>query len=329
MMSADTAPGSPISSESSTPESVELLDPPSEESYASAREDDRSPPPPQSDHDEATAEKKQTPIGKSNSLGLLPCILAGLAVKRSPFRGDSWVDLVLTLDGRDKVTKFIQYAARLLAWYYAGTPSQHKRFASLKQSITSSRKAFRLGRSFIELHRLKKLPAAKNPFVGFPVSMDKLIHAIRYLGLAGFWGMDNTSFLAASGFCDNYRLDADTRTSRRKAVQKQAGIWANQSYFAASVAGFWINLKALQNFRRKHCHVADDTSPEEQTKLQSKHFGLCVALLKSVCDILVFSNNTGIDLWKKHTGSKMNELVHCLCGLTSASVILYKNYPQA
>ena len=201
-------------------------------------------------------------------------------------------------------------------------------------------KAFRLGRSFIELHRLKKVLSAegggdnKNASTGvFSVfSLDKLLQTIRLLGLAGFWGMDNTSFMLASGFCDNYQLDAETRISRRKGWQRQAGIWANQSYFASSVAGFWINLRSLRNFRRDNRlddDDDDDKSVEERKKLQAKHFGLCVALVKSVCDILVFSNNTGVDLWKKHYGFKMNELVHCLCGLTSASVVLYKNYPQA
>jgi hypothetical protein len=51
--------------------------------------------------------------------------------------------------------------------------------------------------------------------------------------------------------------------------------------------------------------------------------------LKSSCDVLAFTNNPGIDLWMKHRGRKMNELVHCLCGLISSATVMYNFFPDS
>lgn len=325
----DDARARPPSSTASSGESVEWLDPPSEESTGSDDGKDDDTPSQKETKDQKTSNHLVDKTGLSQmnaaSLGLIPTVLSGFQAKRSGFRVDSWVDLVLTLDGRDKVTKFLQYSARLLAWYYAGT-AQQERFASLKQSFISSRKAFRFGRSIIELHRLKE---HQKKFKHCGV-LESVLHTIRYFGLAGFWLMDNTNFLYGSGVLDRLSLDRKDRALHRKTMQTQAGIRANQSYFVGSVAGFWLNWKALRNFQKaNHKTSGSDKTPEECASLRAKYFGLWVALLKSVCDILVFSNNPGVDLWKKYHGAKMNELVHCVCGLTSASVVLYKNYPAA
>uniref|UniRef100_A0A7S3PDJ1 Peroxisomal biogenesis factor 11 n=1 Tax=Amphora coffeiformis TaxID=265554 RepID=A0A7S3PDJ1_9STRA len=325
-MNDKVSPAHPLSDEDSP--SVEMVDH-SSDSSGSEDHDQRN----KGGKDQATSATRNLSCdGNKNPFGLVPCIWAGIAVKRSPFRVDSWVDTALTLDGRDKITKFVQYSARLLAWYYMRDAAQRERFESLKKTMTSSRKAYRLGRTFIELHRLKLQQQAKKSALnsGFGNLVEKLAKDIRLIGLAGFWAMDNTSFLAAAGLWDNWKLDAKERARQRQFLSKRASELANQSYFASSVAGFWVNVRAVLAFRKANLLKQNNDDDEATTKkLQAKYFGLCVALLKSVCDILVFSNNPGIDLWQKHSGSKMNELVHCLCGLTSASVVLYKNYPDA
>jgi hypothetical protein len=64
-------------------------------------------------------------------------------------------------------------------------------------------------------------------------------------------------------------------------------------------------------------------------KIEQKHFELYLALLKSICDVTVFSNNPGIYLHLKLRGKKNHEGFHCLCGLISASTVLYSNFPNA
>lgn len=310
-------PAEPDSPKSNDSPSVEFLDPATD--MFESEEDT----PPMSTTKSASS---------SLSLAFWPVLASGLAVKRKPDM-DSWLDLIQTLDGRDKVTKLLQYTARLLAWYYG---ANGERWATLKASLVRSRKAFRLGRTLIELRRLQTQHVWKNVFSKeldsatslARVLVDQFATTVRYLGLAGFWALDNTAFLAASGVWDNYRTDSGSRSATRKALQTKASVWANRSYFSSAVAGFWINLEALRKFRRD---IGDKNvvDASERQRIQAKYFGLCLNLLKSVCDMLVFSNNPGLEFWKRFYGHRLHEAVHCVCGLTSASVVLYKNYPSA
>ena len=64
-------------------------------------------------------------------------------------------------------------------------------------------------------------------------------------------------------------------------------------------------------------------------QMECRQFELSLALLKSCCDFLVFSNSPGIDLHLKLRGRKNHEGLHCLGGLVSASTVLYNNFPSA
>ena len=75
-----------------------------------------------------------------------------------------WMALSLTLDGRDKITKVLQYASRLLGWWFLSKvkTSQNRRghgrrFMSLYKSLGKSRKAFRLGRSINEVQKIASI----------------------------------------------------------------------------------------------------------------------------------------------------------------------------
>jgi hypothetical protein len=165
--------------------------------------------------------------------------------------------------------------------------------------------------------------------------------AIKMMGLFGFWSGDNFAFLAQSGMFDDYRLDATARMAQRKALQTRASQTANRCYFVGSVAGLVVSLRSYLSYRnntlrplQEQVENAEDEDEAELAEMslesaKEKQFVLFLALLKSCCDVLVFSNNPGFDLWKKYTGRKMHEGFHCLCGLTSASTVLYNNFPNA
>ena len=107
-----------------------------------------------------------------------------------------------------------------------------------------------------------------------------------------------------------------------------AGLYVN-------LRSFWIHRNgALAEARRKyHDGSSDDGSNDGRRnalkKIEQKHFELFLALVKSICDVTVFSNNPGIDLHLKLRGKKNHEGLHCLCGLISASTVLYNNFPNA
>jgi len=245
---------------------------------------------------------------------------------------------MLSLDGRDKITKIIQYSSRFLAYY-----TQQKRFSNLQNSLTHSRKAFRFGRSFIEIYKLWNLGIFKkhkicdnicnqnqnktflrnvyhnirSNFMSFDIqtlenkNWRSIFIALKILGLMCFWLGDNVFYLISSGFLES--------SIERKQKWK---IFSSRSYFFAASVGLCINLKDfMENF--KH------TSKVVDSKFQQKLAKLAVALLKSCCDVLVFSNVTGVNLHKNIRGVKMHEGFHSLCGIISASTVLYNSFPDA
>jgi len=172
------------------------------------------------------------------------------------------------------------------------------------------------------------------------------------LGLAGFWAADNVSYLYTSGFL----IGAEQGRSRAK----DASIFAARSYFFASISGLYLNWRELLQHRngplkeawcrlqehrmnREELISAEDNEAYEEherrrdvdrletelEKVKRKHGVLCIALLKSCCDVLVFSNNTGIDLHLKYRGKKMDETLTCVCGVTSALTVIYNNFPTS
>ena len=83
---------------------------------------------------------------------------AGLSKKASPWALQSWAALSLTLDGRDKITKVLQYATRMLGWWLAGKSPYHSdRFLNIYKSLATCRKAFRIGRSLVEFDKLRSM----------------------------------------------------------------------------------------------------------------------------------------------------------------------------
>ena len=71
-------------------------------------------------------------------------------------------------------------------------------------------------------------------------------------------------------------------------------------------------------------HVINDNEEQQEQII------IILNLVKSCADVLVFSNNAGIDFWVKYIthGRKLNEVIHCLSGMVSAAVVLYNNYPN-
>lgn len=288
----------------------------------------------------------------------------GLQTKATPLALASWVKLALTLDGRDKITKICQYSARLLAWFYLGS-YQAKRFKAVQTSLTTSRKAYRLGRSLIEIQKIRESGVLELIFGGgssgsFQKSDPawKIIgNAMKSAGLFGFWAGDNVSFLSGSGLFDDYRegVDEKERITSRNNLKTKSSLFATRFYFVGCVAGLVTGLRSYWTHRQttiREAHarlveiaklVAQTDQTKDKTKneelwkeatstfeeARKKQFSLFVALLKSCMDVIVFSNNPGIDFHMKLRGKKNHEGLHCLCGLISASTVVYNSFPNA
>ncbi|CAB9518171.1 Peroxisomal biogenesis factor 11 (PEX11) [Seminavis robusta] len=290
----------------------------------------------------------------------------GLQKKATSWTLASWVKLALTLDGRDKITKVFQYSARMLAWWFAGQTNQVKRFKAVQASLTTRRKAYRLGRSLIEIQKIRDSGVLELFFdpttSGKNAKADpawKIIgSALKMIGLLGFWAGDNVNFLTGSGLFDDYRVESQKeRIARRNQLKTQANLFANRFYFFGAVAGLVTSLRVYLTFRQTTLQAAQerlveatsrveetcDNDDDEHTKskqlwneakqamdvAKEKQFSIFVTLLKSCMDVVVFSNNPGIDLHKRFRGKKNHEGFHCVCGLISATTVLYNNFPNA
>jgi len=153
---------------------------------------------------------------------------AGLATKKTPYSIPNWIKLSTSLDGRDKITKVIQYACRIIGWYYESqlnNPLGGERWRSLQKSLTSSRKAFRFFRWVTEWYKIKSQlgwdeggPAKKSdsdidgsyspitaikeffvpPDLNSHAALKRLTVLGKTVGLMGFWFGDNVKFLTSS-----------------------------------------------------------------------------------------------------------------------------------
>jgi Peroxisomal biogenesis factor 11 (PEX11) len=333
----------------------------------------------------------------------------GFRGKRS-FGLHAWNHTLSTLDGRDNITKLLQCFCRVMAWWICQqsdiTQNQcdqinnsigrqlaaffvAERFASMKTSLATSRKAFRLGRSMVEIQKLQSLgimswfdhylqsclaPHSKDLTRDTKSILHSLVNlvynrvyhplrmnlrtksqinvadvpfwniagnSIKSLGMLMFCAADNLSFLVQSGFLDDYRRETHDRLQKRAQYVSMSTNIANRSYFVAAMAGLVTNWITYRNyttkaFRKLQEELKDLDSNEAlrdevRIALQNglkKRFTLFLTLMKSICDVLVFSNNPGVDIWKRYGGRSLHEGLHCLCEMVSASVVLYNNYPN-
>lgn len=194
----------------------------------------------------------------------------GLARKASAKTLSSWVALSLTLDGRDKITKTIQYTCRLIVWYYTSIAKTSKSisqpYKNLQLALTQARRAYRLGRFLVEFERLRGTIRSMITQANRPLLLDRWFRSnnssstvpkssstydkasetatvtalwtsvgisCKMLGLAGFWFGDNVFFLSSTGFLKNGGNQAKWKR------------FAERSYFFAAIAGLFVSYRGI------------------------------------------------------------------------------------
>lgn len=269
----------------------------------------------------------------------------------------SIMSMIHTLDGRDKISKLLQYMSRFIAYYYVlnNQVDNAKRFNDMKSSISNSRKVYRLGRSLQEIYKIYTMNIYKVLIQQRQSNKEPLWktvgNATKSACLAGFWGFDNVTYLAMSGFFDNYNTNNDskkTNTMRRQQIQTESTIISNRFYFIGAIIGLYVNIHSYLQYyyntvavyqnQKQQQKDDDDTSDKngnstiddnnnqlQNNKIKEQQWILFISIVKSACDVTVFSNNPGIDLWMKYYGTKNHEGIHCLCGIMSSLVVIYQN----
>ncbi|GMI34832.1 hypothetical protein TeGR_g9869 [Tetraparma gracilis] len=192
-----------------------------------------------------------------------------------------------------------------------------------------SRKAFRIGKFLNEVEKSRVIlskPSVAEGGAGGLRPYQKALMVGKCVGLGGFWAAENI-LLLTRGSSFLLRDDPDAQKSLAGRAQRTGA----RFYFAGSVAFFLMSVRDIYEHDRKVEERAKDpgATAEELEKLQLKRFSLYVNLTKSICDMIVFSNITGVDLHRKFRGKPLSEGIVSVAGLASASTVLFNNYPKA
>jgi len=228
----------------------------------------------------------------------------------------------------------------------------HSDCKSLRQLSTIRRILFSSVSCYIDETKIPRATATTE----IPPLWKIISSSFKLLGLAGFWAGDNVSYLYSTGFLT--QGGSAIKGGNEKSKAKAASIFAARSYFFAAVSGLYLNAREwsryrngplkhamdnLEGWKRGYEEQQNDENPalkqheyeRELKRLETSletakrdHAKICIALLKSCCDTIVFSNNAGIDLHLKYRGKKMSEGIQCICGITSAMTVLYNNFPN-
>lgn len=160
----------------------------------------------------------------------LLCISSAFCDKASPYYPSSFIPMSLTLDGRDKITKVLQYSSRFLVWFYSSsspssshssiTEMQANRFKALYKSLVESRKAYRLGRTFTEIYKMNKLLQSTS---------TNLFASLREIG---------SYFLSSYAYTDSPAGDKSSSTTK----EDNSLWWKTPCTFLKLIglAGFWL-----------------------------------------------------------------------------------------
>ncbi|DBA00160.1 TPA: LOW QUALITY PROTEIN: hypothetical protein N0F65_007785 [Lagenidium giganteum] len=242
----------------------------------------------------------------------------------------------VAMEGRDKLTKLIQYSSRALAWYILSLDPKSdagKRLRNLFKVTQQSRKAFRLGKSVTFYQKFNKALADKSlsPW-------QRYLQLLQNAGMMGFFVYDNMAFASKAKVI---HFNAD------EAAKRGGVLW-----FCANIAGFILAVNNLNADIEKEKCIRDVLATEEDEArvqslchqleaLQQARFKKFLALLKACedcrwvpnlvdnvsCDLIVSSNTSGIRLSERLLGQKLHDGIIGSVGCVSALVVLYNTWP--
>lgn len=158
---------------------------------------------------------------------------------------DRWIQLWNQTEGRDKISKCIQYGSRFLAWYLNKKSEWIPKLQGLQAVTGDSRKIFRLGKFINEYAKIRQTVrglslSPKNKFNSD--DMNKLINdSLLILSRTGFmiyWIYDGLNILSKIKF-----LKGDTK----KLIKRAALAW-----FIGLIAALALELRKLHALVQQH-----------------------------------------------------------------------------
>ncbi|TDH66088.1 hypothetical protein CCR75_005227 [Bremia lactucae] len=243
---------------------------------------------------------------------------------KAPVSLDTFIKLAFCLEGRDKLSKLLQYGSRALAFYIlASDPKSDlgQRLHALYKVMQQSRKAFRLGKSITYYQKIQTLSNTKNL-----TETQRSLQILQNLGMLGYFITDNVAFASTAKVLP---LDA------QKLARYGGILW-----FGANVAGFFNAVDSLNADVEKEKCVRDILTTEDDAAriktlqmeletLQNGRLKKLLVVLKVTCDLVVSSNTGSVRLAERITGTKLHDGIIGSIGCVSAAVVLYNTWLNA
>jgi hypothetical protein len=231
-------------------------------------------------------------------------------VKANPAQAElaRFVNLLNTLNGRDKFAKAVQYAARLTAFMIAAGYTSHdaevgKRLSKLSGAMSQTRKGFRLLKSLSELEGLIQILQSDR---------DLLVKVLSIIGgscFAVYWHYDTKVFLAKIGYVDGSAADFSLR----------GGQWWFVGLTARIILAFVLLQREIA--QRNELQRESAKNLDQILKLNASISGKKLSLVINLLDMFSCLHQSQL--------REFGDGVLGTTGLVSAMLTLYKLYPSA
>ncbi|CAM9833966.1 unnamed protein product [Chrysoparadoxa australica] len=228
----------------------------------------------------------------------------------------SFVEMSSTLNGRDKLTKLLQYGARFFVWYFQSIspnyPLRAKAF-NLYKTTQVSRKAFRILKVLDEVVRLQVALGHSS------LSHKHILQAIRAIAMGMFWSFDNLNYLTT------------TKTIKYGNMRALKGF--SRCWTVGSIVLLWLGLESVveQHREKKKLLAGDIEQGEREERLLKANAAQVkggLTAVKGICDFLCAINIHGMELPRKFTGKKWNDGIIGALGAVSAFTTIYNSWPD-
>lgn len=163
-----------------------------------------------------------------------------------------WIKVLNQTEGRDKLTKCLQYGSRVISWYLGGKNDVGRRFAALQATTGDSRKIFRLGKfanEYMRLHGIvsaypkKHTAATRGACYPYDEKRNALISDLLLFVSRGafllYWVYDNLVVLTKIKFI---------RFGETTHLMKRAGV----CWFIGLISGLILELRKLRQLTKDH-----------------------------------------------------------------------------
>eukprot|EP01068_Selenidium_serpulae_P006526 Selendium_serpulae@DN4423_c0_g1_i1.p1 len=157
-----------------------------------------------------------------------------------------WVKVLNQTEGRDKLSKCVQYGSRVISWYLGGKTDVGRRFAALQATVGDSRKIFRLGKFMNEYMRLHGIARAYPKQAQFGGALSRstevtgdVLQCLSRGAFLLYWVYDGMTILTKIKFI---RFGDPPRLMQRSGL----------CWFAGLLSGLVLELRKLRQAATAH-----------------------------------------------------------------------------